>query len=205
MNNFLKVSLVAGIATALTACSHGLLNSHTKDYQQQAKSVSPLVSTPTAQLRHGRDFYPVPAGKSTAPVKQPSLVPPGSNLSRFANGKKVAAKKTAITVAKWSEINNSEPVLMLSEKEKEAWTRVGRALRASNYQVLDQDPSMSSFYVLDSSVTKNHITDKTPIYRVYLKEQKDGSTQVELLNEKNQPVTTAVARRVLGSVQQHLT
>lgn len=82
----------------------------------------------------------------------------------------------------------------------QAWMKIGRALRKTSYQVLDQDITVSSFYILDTESTNNKITKATPIYRVYLKSRGEG-TQVFLLNKNNLPAIGSVSYRILLAIQ----
>ena len=91
----------------------------------------------------------------------------------------------------------------MAGKPAQVWDKVGKALRSTPYQVLDQDVSMGSYYVLDAPSTGNKVTKATPIYRVYLKPIGD-KTEILLFNQHNQPAIREVAKRIIAAIQQKI-
>ena len=193
---YLKLVFSLAAVAALAGCTD-----HNKDYLYQSGSVDPVVSVPGAKVKKGQNYYPVPNVSSGGVQSAPSLVPPGSDFQRFKKKAQRTPPKAHQKVATRLEKNpKGLPVLALSETQKQAWTDVGKALQKTAYKVLDQDPSMASYYILDSDTTGQRITKKTPIYRVYLKG--DGAkTNVFLLDKENQPASALVAHRVLNALR----
>lgn len=191
----------AALALSIVGCA-----SHDKDYIKQSKTVHPIVVPAGVAVKPQQNYYPVPASAPTNISAAPSLIPPGSNLGRFnphLRPKKLKSpSKSNKRLATLSQTKNGE-ILELSENTKKAWVDVSEALRNTNYKILDQDPSMASFYVLDVTSTNNKITKDTPIYRLLLK-AKGENTQVQLLNQKNQPAASNISNRILGALQKNL-
>lgn len=179
----------------LTGCAH-----HNKDYIKQSKTVNPIVVSNGVAVKSNQNYYPVPTPTSltqTVVTMPPSLTPPGSNPQRFQ-----PEPQQNKPLTRWTKTKNGQ-ALEITENIKVAWVHVGKALRKTDYKILDQDPSMASYYVLDAKSTNNKITKITPIYRILLRA--DGeNTQVELLNHNNQPAANAVSERILGALQQKL-
>ncbi|WP_423062383.1 outer membrane protein assembly factor BamC [Candidiatus Paracoxiella cheracis] len=193
------IYLFSGVmALLLVGCAN-----HNKDYIKQSKTVHTIVVPRGVALKPAQNYYPVPASTPQNISTSPSLVPPGSDLQRFnpKSQAKSQPQKTQ-TLATLTQTKNGQ-VLEVSEQSSVAWARVGKALRKTSYKVLDEDPSMASYYVLDATSTNNKITKSTPIYRVLLKTNGDN-TQVELLNQQNQPAPVDVSKRILGALQKNL-
>lgn len=202
MSRFLKLSLSVLTASLLSACS---LHTHDNDYIRKGSMGSPLQLPSGVDLKSAQNYYPVP-GKANTAEKPPSLIPPDSHLNRYKKKARVTASNDSLQVSrvKWGLTPSNKAILLLQEKQSVAYHCIGKALRATNLQVLTQDPSMSSYYFLDTPSTKQQITEKTPLYRLYVKKEKDGTSSVELLADTNKLASAAVAKRILQSVQQHL-
>lgn len=188
------------IFTVLTGCTY-----HENDYLHEAKTMHPVLAE-GMKIKKGEGYYPVPNIPTKTVAKAPSLVPPGSNLQRFQHKVKQPkkAKSRKKRFAQFEKASNGAQALLLAAKRSIAWKRVGKALQSMSYQVLDQDSSMGSYYILDKKSTGNKITKTTPIYRIYLKAS-GSDTIVMLLNEKNKPASTEANQRILGALQQKLT
>lgn len=85
----------------------------------------------------------------------------------------------------------------------QAWTRVGKALPASGYPVMEQDTSSGTYYVLDKSSTGGVIKRNTPIYQVRVQRSGQG-TNINVLNAQNQPADPAISTRILNSIKNEL-
>lgn len=198
---FIKFSSVALVVGLIAGCG---MHSQS-DYAKKARVTPPLDLPKHVSLRSEQNYYPLPQ-QPNLKTKQPSLVPPGSDLARFSAKKKAVKvrKPQHFTRAKWSEAGQGEPILALMESQNTAWLEVGKALRDTDYQILDQDPTMSSYYILDTKLTDNEVTEKTPIYRVYIEKDKDNSSKIVLMDEDNNMVAAKTAKRVLRDLEQHL-
>jgi len=186
----------AAMALSIVGCA-----SHSKDYMRESKTTTPIVVPSGVAVKPRQNYYPVPGAMPKTVSSQPSLIPPGSNLSRF-NPRLREKSKSKKTLATLSQTKNGQ-MLELTESPKMAWVHVSKALQKTNYQVLDQDPSMASFYVLDVTSTNNKITKDTPIYRLVLKAS-GKNTEIQLLNQKNQPAPSNISSRILGALQKKL-
>lgn len=206
----LTISVASMVSVALLS---GCANHSETAYLKESQQVKPLQMPSGINLKDEQNYYPV-QGRIASPqsTTTPSLVPPGSDLQRFEESKNTASSATTSTAAaapaslvKWSQSAEGEPVLVLLESQDKAWRDVGRALKATDYQVLDKDRTMSSYYILDTKATSNKITEKTPIYRVYVQaDRAAGTAKVSLLSEQNQPVKASVAKQILQLLEQNL-
>lgn len=170
-----------------------------------SQTIVPLV-VPADTLKKRQDHYPVLNLPSV--TQPPSQLPPGSNLERFKNPSQLqwqalssaSQKKPAAT-----QLSTDEQLsLIMSNNISQCWMKVECALQKTPYQIVDQDSSLSSFYIVDIKSTHDKITKATPIYRIYLKSQ-GNQTQVFLLNKNNQPAAKDVARRILSAIQKKVT
>ncbi len=195
-----RYSVVVAAIILLSGCS---IHPQT-DYAKKASIEAPLTMSKGLSLRTTQNYYPLPR-KPNLEAKTPSLVPPGSDLQQYKPKKTAGLKKSKrFAMAKWSEADTGEPILVLLQKLPQAWAEIGKALHATQYQILDQDHSMSSYYILDAKATGKEVTEKTPIYRVYIKKGKNNSSKVVLMSETNKMVSAKIAKRVLGELEQHL-
>ena len=197
-------SLGLFISTGLSGCTN-----HNQDYIKQANEVRPLKMPEGVNLNDEQNYYATPeynakprvqpnVQPNIQPSTEPSIIPPGSNLEQFKNS---SQNKQNNPIALNGE---GEAVLVMDQSEETVWPKVLSALKASDYQVLDKDRTMSSFYILDVQATGNQITEKTPIYRVFLQPIANGAkTQVSLLSEKNFAVKPDVAKKVLNHIALH--
>jgi len=124
----------------------------------------------------------------------PSIVPPGSNLQRFAKAKKVTNASLASL-----QTQNGQTVVAVKENVNVAWKEVPVVLSNTPYHVLDEDRSLSSFFVLDTLQTKAQITEKTPIYRLLL-QPKGTNTIIHIVSRDNKPIPPAISKRILTSL-----
>ncbi|AAO90730.1 outer membrane protein assembly factor BamC [Coxiella burnetii] len=191
------LTLITAIATTtlLVGCAK-----RPQNYLTHARTVPAIRTSADMPVKRGKNYYPVPNAAPSV-TQSPSLVPPGSNLQRFENQTQLQQSFSKRTMATLQQSNQGSPVMAIAEKPAVAWSKVGRALQKTPYQILDQDSTLHSYYVLDVKSTNNKITKTTPIYRVYLKAQ-GNQTQVILLNKDNQPAAKDVSQRILTAIQQ---
>jgi uncharacterized lipoprotein len=191
------ILMAASCLGSLMLASLGGCAKHDQDYVKQANEVKPLKMPEGINLKDEQNYYATPE-YNAKPKSVPSIIPPGSNLEQF----KSSSLKTHPATLNLN--SDGESVLVLDQSEETVWPKVLSALKASDYQVLDKDRTMSSFYILDVQATGNQITEKTPIYRVFLQPIASGAkTQVSLLSEKNFAVKPDVAKKVLNHIALH--
>ncbi|WP_267256817.1 outer membrane protein assembly factor BamC [Coxiella endosymbiont of Ornithodoros maritimus] len=192
---YLTLITVIAITMLLVGCAK-----RPQNYLTHARTVLVMRTSTDIPVKRGENYYPVP---DVAPsvTQSPSLALPGSNLQRFENQTQLQQSFSKRTMVTLQQSNQGSPVMTIVEKPAVAWSKVGRALQKTPYQILDQDSALHSYYVLDVKSTNNKITKATPIYRVYLKAQ-GNQTQVILLSKGNQPAAKDVSQRILTAIQQ---
>lgn len=193
------IGVTCAVAT-LAGCSWSKqqLHRHDNDYLQGSGQVAHMDKPGHRAMQMG-EYYPVPAG-GKVDAKRPSTVPPGSNIQTSQ------AKSTSISKNKTTELvkqKSGDETLMVASNNTKAWATVGKALKASGYQVLDQDSDMGAYFILDAKATEDKITNKTPILRVNLKATQD-KTAVTLASHDNGHIDVAIQDRILQSLQQQL-
>ncbi len=197
----MRIIKTAGIACAVMAlagCSwtNKQLHRHDNDYVSGAATVQHMDDSSAGRRAHSMgEYYPVPS-HSDLHGKPPSIVPPGSNL-HTSNTKATQGKPQIVKLKGGSE------ALVMAANTQQAWSKVGKALKASGYQVLDQDSEMGAYFILDAKETQNKITKQTPILRVNLKTE-DKQTSVTMASHDNGALANKVTDRVLHEIQQHL-
>lgn len=148
---------------------------------------------------------PVVASASPSPtesVQTPATVVAESTPEQDA-APQLAKADGAIELPEAAQTVNVAETLTISQNPQQAWAQIGKALRGTSYQVLDQDQSMNSYYILDAVSTDNQVTKATPIYRVYLKAV-GNQTEVSILDHNNQRASSDVASRIIDAIQHHL-
>lgn len=216
-----RVSFITMAVTSLASVLLGGCASHDSAYLQQSQQAKPLRMPEGVNLKEEQNYYPSPANNATvAPASrstEPPLTPPGMPTSAvtpsaapaqspsLATATSSPAPNNAAAAAQLSQNSEGDPILVVNANEQTTWHKVSKALKASDYQIVDKDRSMSSFYVLDVRATDNKITEKTPIYRVFLQPDAAGMpTRVSLMSQKNVTLQPEVAKQVLQSIAQHL-
>lgn len=195
MRYFTMILAAAAIMIFFVGCAK-----QNASYIAHAQTIHPIVVPPVdTEVKASENYYPVP-NNAPSITTSPSLIPSGSNLQRFDNQSQLQSSKTVLAILQQNSAAPA-PVLIIDQKQGQVWGKVGRALQKTPYQILDQDNTINSYYVLDVKSTNNKITKKTPIYRVYLKS--DGNrTDVVLLDKDNQPAEKSVSQRILSAIQQ---
>lgn len=171
---------------------------HDKDYIQQSNTIAPMTTTAGTGMKVGENYYPVPGKPNINQSTPPSLIPPGSHLQETST----ETKNT--TRAQLKTTDSGVEALVISGNLTTAWNQVNKALPSTPYRLLDQDRSMSSFYILDLPSTNNQLTRGTPIYRLYLQSAGDNVTQVTVLDQKNKPLSPDLQHQILSALQQGL-
>ncbi|MBW5802331.1 outer membrane protein assembly factor BamC [Coxiella endosymbiont of Ornithodoros amblus] len=194
---YLTLITVIAIMTLLIGCAK-----RPQNYLTHAWTVPVMRTSTDMPVKRGENYYPLPSATPSA-IQSPSLVPPGSNLQRFENQTQLQQSFSKRAMATLQQSNQGSPVMVIVEKPAVAWSKVERALQKTPYQILDQDSTLHSYYVLDVKGTNNKITKATPIYRVYLKAQ-GNQTEVILLSKGNQPAAKDVSQRILTAIQQKI-
>lgn len=199
--SYKKMILMSVSILVLAGCAHK------NAYLKEAQTVPPMVVPANIKMKPSENYYPVPGAPVI--VTPPPQEPPGSNLQRFKARKNPPQALAQPTVTVASQTTELPPVaetstiryaaaqpLMVAQSENKLWVKVGRVLQHSSYQILDQDPTMGSYYVLDAKSTGNKLTESTPIYRIYLKPEND-KTEILLLDKQNQPAVGNAAERIM--------
>lgn len=194
----------------LAGCSHLPFHSKSHSYLQESGSIPEVQSTPTAQIKLGPNFFPLPPIDNIQVARQtPSLVPPGSNLERFKKQPAAPSASSAPAAAPLApqakalvQSQNGLTILSAKEPVAAAWKDLPKALAQTPYHILDQDESMESYYVLDTTQTKGQITQKTPIYRMSLV-QAGSATSIELTGRDGSPLPADISQRILSTVAQN--
>lgn len=216
LNTVLRVAVGVIVAVGLSGCTKLGFGDHSDQYQQ-AKTLTPISAPKGTAAVKGKNYYPVPAARAkSAGHKQPSLVPPGSKINQYRAAKeKPKAAKSSQATKKSTSASTAKTVrtakllddgqrLDLAMSSKKAWKAVGAALKQTDYRVLDQDSGMGTYYVLDTQVTRHHITKKTPIYRLQVKAEKSGHSDVTVFDQYNKPAPADVSEAILAVVYQRL-
>lgn len=191
------------LTTITTLVFLGSCAKYSDDYIINSRTIAPLVVFANTPIKKGQNYYPVPNAPSVT-KKASQLLPPGSNLEQFQNQIQLQSSPASQKklVAMQSSIDKQSS-LIISDNISQAWMKIGRALQKTSYQILDQDSTLSSFYILDIKSTNNKIIKATPIYRIYLK-PRGNQTQVVLLNKNNQLAAKDVTQRILSAIQQKM-
>jgi uncharacterized lipoprotein len=178
----------------LTGCA--AFQSSSQDNWTQAQSISE-TKLPHDGNSNIETYYPIPP-VSMAPMVQPNVLPPGSEIARTQ-----AQSQARVMPQRSSVVASSASAIILNSNYDQAWQQVGRALRASGYKIMQQDSSLGSYYVLDLASSGGKLKDTTPIYQVHLA-NKANNVAVNVLNEKSQVANTAVSSRILGAIRSRL-
>lgn len=208
--SYTKVILMGAVTLGLLGCAHK------NDYLKESQTIPPMGVPTNIYMKPSENYYPITKGitVTTPPLQEP----PGSDLQRFKPVKKPAQQALTqptvtepvrtVQLPEAAETTktyyaSAKESLTVAGSENQVWAKVGRALQHSPYQILDQDPTMGSYYVLDAVSTGNKVTQSTPIYRVYLKSE-NNKTQILLLDQQNQPAASDVAVRIISMLRHEL-
>lgn len=177
-----KFLLIPAVVLGLAACSsvqHEYVQFRDKHeaYHPTAKSVAPTKGINQEQVQKNYNVKPL---NNPEKVKQVPLTPPGSDLQSSSKTQNVQGYIYKVTF-------------------NTAWKKVGKAIRQSGYQILDQDNGLGTYYVLDTKSTSGKIKQNTPIYQLHLTKVKQG-TKLTLLSSGNELAKADIANRILGSV-----
>jgi uncharacterized lipoprotein len=142
--------------------------------------------------------YPVPPVSSNS--GDVSLIPPGSNIPsdvKSPSAQQTISNAPAPTPSTASIQGNQ---LTVNKSMQQAWPKTGQVLKSSGYSIVEQDSSMSTYYIADKASSGGSLKKDTPIYQVHLQPSNDG-TNIMVLNAQNQPANPAVANRILGTLK----
>ena len=177
-----------------------------QNYLTHAQTIQVLKTSVDTQIKSGKSYYPVlnVNGRILPITQSSSLVPPNSNVQRFEGQTRPRGSSSPKgIIANLQQDTQGTVIMIIAEKSELAWAMVGNALQKTPYQILDQDRTLGSYYILDVKSTNNKIIKTTPIYRVYLKSC-GNQTRVFLLNKDNQPVQKKVTQQILTAIQQEI-
>ncbi len=192
---FLSSLILSGVVACTTTSPEKVASrSQIPQIPQQAQLDSVASVTVPADLSASniKNNYAIPEAEAT---EQPSsLAPPGSNLQKIQAQNQPATAQAATF---------SGSSLQLNMPFATAWNKVGRALPAAGYQVMEKYSYSGTYYILDKAGTGGVVKRDTQIYQVHL--QKNGdATAVSLLNDKNQSADSAISGRILGALKNKL-
>lgn len=201
--HWLYLSAVS-MALGLTGCSsithkyENFRNNH-EAYHPTAESVPPTKGIDQQQVSSNYQVKPL---QNPSQVQTASIVPPGSNLEKpaaSAPAKTATATTTQPSTTTPSSTSPAKQTYVVAGKYNDVWKKVGVAIKKANYQLLDQDSGLGTYYVLDTSVTSGKINETTPIYQLHLTQVPQG-IQLSLLNSQSEPASADVTQRILGAV-----
>lgn len=177
-----------------------------KQFLKYSKTIHPIVVPHGVNVARGETFYRLPHTSIPTHVTPVSLVPPGSKILQYKKDQQAANKKTSKPhlASHFAKLKSGSRELILAVNVKTAWKKIGEALKDSgNYQLLDQDKNIHSYYILDTTATNHQVTESTPIYQVSIHSAGKGSA-VKLLNQTNQLASANVSTRILSAVKRNL-
>jgi uncharacterized lipoprotein len=125
----------------------------------------------------------------------PSQLPPNSLAAQIASGKVSKAvlkedptKPTATLIQTTGEL----PYLVYNQTTDRAWNALANALPAAGYRILEQDRSINTYYILDTSASNGVIQKDSPIYQLRLKAIDDDTSRIDVVDNSgnNLPATT---------------
>lgn len=183
--------LLAGCA----ATQRALEPAEATDYMQaQEIPAAHINETPT----RAQSYYPIPANDSNGRLL-PSVVPPGSSIKPVGMPQRAVAVAPVRNTAVVAASNNT---LVLNLGPQQAWSEVGKALRASGFQIAQQDQSVGTYYILDVG-RSGRLQPNTPIYQVTVKTI-NNSARVTVYDEQNRPANPSASARILKGIKDHL-
>lgn len=213
VTRYSNIIVLTTLSMGLTACSYfnGSHNAYdsNKAYKTGYNSTS-NVSVPS-DLNNSKiqNNYAV-STSSNAPTEDPSLVPPGSEMQTtqgapaqqqtLAQAQSAAQDPAAAATRRSSVVGNQVTV---NKGLKQTWAETGKALSSSGYSIVEQDASLSTYYVADKVGSGGAIKRDTPIYQVQLQPGSQG-TVILLMNSHNQPADSQTSNRILGTLRDKL-
>lgn len=201
MKKAIKLIIIFTSVLMLSSCAH--MNYSQKHYQKYVGTVSPVIVPKGLALKKGEPYYQVPKITTSAPAGPVSLIPPGSKVLQYRHSKN-QKNQSALINSQWSYSRSGKTSLKLPITADVAWQKVNKALQKTPYKILDKDSTMKSFYVLDTESTDNSITQKTPIYRLFIEKSGKKASQIAVLNRRNQPVNPDIAKRILSAIKKDI-
>lgn len=181
----IQVALIAILTLGLTACASFHKSPNKTNSKHAVKVVAPVVVPKDLDSSKIVNYYPVQKLDTKGNTEITSIAPPDTNLKPATE---VRMSKVSVSLdAKSNKI-------IVDQKIAEAWVTIGRALKEAGYRIMEEDKAMNTYFVLDSKQTNDKIQKDTPIYQVQLKEN-GKSTDINMLNEQNEPVDSATNNR----------
>lgn len=212
---YLRKIMILSISLALTGCAtvEKKLSAPKADnspvYVKKAKTIPQTQMPPGMTSTNMQSYYPIPPVTEGAMDKIPNTLPPGSQAAQQRAQQQSASVSQQAAASPQAQSHSiispasTSTSLVLNVGYPQAWNRVGQGLNGSGYQVLQQDRSLGTYYVLDVAGSGGKLKTDTPIYQVRLRGSGD-STTVTLSDSKNQPANPAVAARILHALKGQL-
>lgn len=203
-------------AICLAACTGMQTEDHpSTSYKHHIKQHKRLKEIPP-DISKKNDAYPIPKNSKQIAKKEasPSITPPGSLMAKKheAQQKKKAQaqstpnKRHSMTLQSDAQIKSidNQTVLLVKSQPKTLLKSMAQALKKANYRILRVDDREKDIFLLDTVSTQGRIDEATPLYRVHLDKEGNHVTQVQVLNEKNHPLTQKHAQHFFNNVQKYL-
>jgi uncharacterized lipoprotein len=214
VTRYSNIIVLTALSMGLTACSYFSGSSNNaydtnKAYKTGYNGTSNVTMPSDLNSSKIQNNYAVSPNASNS-AQDPSLMPPGSQVQApapqqqqtLAQGQTAAQDPAAVAAStrKSPVVGNQVTV---NKNLKQTWAETGKALSSSGYSIVEQDASLSTYYVADKVGTGGSIKRDTPIYQVQLQSGNQG-TVILLMNSHNQPADSQTSNRILGTLRDKL-
>lgn len=205
---FFKLVILSAAVISLTACDdiHNPFSSRANDYIHEGRSVQPVSPEGDNESEHPyTNYYPAPKNENYKSYQSTKnlTTPPGEQTKKYKRSSPPPSTARAGEVV-WGQTKGGKQALIYKEPAQDSWNKVGSALEASGYKVLDKDTSMGTYVIGDTKKSGGQVTQSTPMYKVTV--TPDGSNTEITVEDKgsNQAANPRVSRNILGSVKRNL-
>lgn len=189
----------------LTAC--GTVKKNYQDIRARPNAYLQSESLPVLQVPPDIQHAPlledahVPPG-AVSKVKM-SLLPPESLAEKVAAGK--VSKKELKPLARTNlQQRNQQWILTFTDEKDRVWKKLAKAFKNRNIRVLRENEAESVYYIVDTFLTNNKVTLKSPIYQVHLRTGSEQNTEIYLLTNEGTLPNEHAAKRIMSDIQQGL-
>lgn len=208
MISYSKTLALTVLSMSLTACSYMTGSSPNYDTNKAYRNGSPtnpdINVPPDLNGSKIQNNYAIPPAAGNG---DPSLAPPGSEMQNAQMAQQQMAQAQSMPQNPAPAAPRRVPVegnqVTISKNLKQTWAETPKALSSSGYSIVEQDASLSTYYVADKVGSGGSIKHDTPIYQVQLQPSNQG-TVILLMNSHNQPADQSVSNRILGTLRDKL-